>query len=161
MSITAQLPDALAGLARHAQAWQRKPLLRELYQEFYDLIDRWRSDAPGRDVELGSGQAEYRRHRPGTLCCDLMPFPWLDFSADACRLPVTDGGVANLTMIDVLHHLAYVRRFFAETTRILAPGGRMILLEPYVSPASWPVYRFLHREPCDGRVRPLDVAPDQ
>lgn len=161
VSVFSQLPEALVGLERHAEAWRRKPLLRELYHDYYERMEAWRSHVPGRDVELGAGRAEYRNHRPATWCCDLLPFNWLDFAADACRLPLADGSVANLTMIDVLHHLAYVRRFFGEVSRILPRGGRAILLEPYVSPASWPVYRFLHREPCDSQVRPLDADPDE
>jgi len=160
LSVIAQLPQALREVESFERGWRRKPVLRELYHEFYELIAAWRSDAPGRDVELGSGRADYRKHQPGTFCCDLIPFPWLDFAADATRLPMADGSAANLTMIDVLHHLAYVRRFFSEVARVLAPGGRAILLEPYVSPMSWFVYRFLHPEPVDGRVRPLHVQRD-
>ena len=161
MSVTAQLPGALRQLEVHQRAWQGKPLLRELYGEFFDRIDQWRSQVPGRDVELGSGLATYGHHRPGTLCCDLLPFPWLDFAADACRLPLAEASVANVTLIDVLHHLAYVRRFFDEIARVLAPGGRLIMIEPYLSLQSWPIYRFLHREPLNYRARPLAAEPDE
>ena len=160
MSVLAQLPQALAEVAEFERAYRRKPVLRALYGEFHELITRWRSDAPGRDVELGSGGPHCRSRRPGTLCCDLIPFPGLDFAADASRLPLADGSVANLSMLDVLHHLAYVRRFFDETSRVLAPGGRLIVLEPYVSPCSWLVYRFVHREAVDGDVDPLGVDPN-
>lgn len=156
-----QLPQALREIERREQVWRRKPLLREVYREFYELIGAWRSPVPGREVELGSGRADYRNHRPGTLCCDLIPFPWLDFAADACRLPLADESAANLTMIDLLHHLAYVRRFFDEVSRVLVPGGRIIMIEPYVSALSWPVYRFLHREPLDCGVRPLEAGFDE
>lgn len=160
MSAVAQLAQAFEEAARFEQAWRRKPLLRTLYGEFYELMVQWRSDVAGRDVDLGSGRGGYQEHCPGALCCDLIPFPWLDFASDASYLPLADGSVANLTMIDVLHHLAYVRRCFDEASRVLAPGGRMIMLEPYVSPCSWSVYRLLHPELVDCSVRPLGADVD-
>jgi SAM-dependent methyltransferase len=161
MSAFAQLPQALAHLDVHRSAWETKPLLREIYAEFYGWIKQWCSHVPGKHVELGCGQADFRRFLPGVACCDIVPFPWVDFAADACRLPLADASAANLSMIDVLHHLPYVRRFFSEASRVLAPGGRLIMVEPFVSPASWPIYRFLHREPINGRVRPLSAAEDE
>jgi len=128
--VISQLPQALREIERREQVWRRKPLLREVYREFYELIGAWRSPVPGREVELGSGRADYRNHRPGTLCCDLIPFPWLDFAADACRLPLADESAANLTMIDLLHHLAYVRRFFDEVSRVLVPLSLIHISEP-------------------------------
>ena len=38
---------------------------------------------------------------------------------------------------------------------MLAPGGRIVMCEPYISPMSWPVYRFFHEEPLDLGVDPL------
>ena len=32
---------------------------------------------------------------------------------------------------------------------MLAPGGRIVMCEPYISPVSYPVYKFLHEEPLD------------
>ena len=105
MSIIAQLPEALREVEWFEEGWRRKPVLREVYGEYYELIARWRSNAPGRNVELGSGRADYRQHNPGTLCCDVMPFPWLDFSADATRLPLGCGSVANLKIEQVIKPL--------------------------------------------------------
>ena len=44
-------------------------------------------------------------------------------------------------------------KFFAEATRVLAPGGRIVMCEPYISPVSYPVYKFFHEEPLDLRRR--------
>jgi hypothetical protein len=43
--------------------------------------------------------------------------------------------------------------FFAEASRILAPGGRLALIEPWVTPLSFVVYRYFHQEDC---VEPPD-----
>jgi len=39
--------------------------------------------------------------------------------------------------------------------RVLAPGGRIVLCEPYISPISYPIYKFLHDEPLDLGADPL------
>jgi SAM-dependent methyltransferase len=74
-------------------------------------------------------------------------------SAEA--LPFADGSVGALVLFDVLHHLPSPRRFFAEATRVLAAGGRIVMCEPYISATSYPVYRFLHEEPLDMGADPL------
>jgi hypothetical protein len=33
--------------------------------------------------------------------------------------------------------------------RVLVPGGRLILVEPWVTPFSYVVYRYFHQEDCD------------
>jgi hypothetical protein len=39
--------------------------------------------------------------------------------------------------------------------RVLRPSGRIVLCEPFISPLSYPVYKFLHEEPVDMSVDPL------
>ncbi len=58
-------------------------------------------------------------------------------------------------LFDVLHHLPAPRAFFAEAIRVLRPGGRVVLCEPYVSPLSYPIYKWFHEEPMDLGVDPL------
>ena len=50
-------------------------------------------------------------------------------------------------MMDVLHHLERPRLFFAEAARVLAPGGRLIMSEPAITPVSWIAYHYFHPEP--------------
>jgi SAM-dependent methyltransferase len=74
---------------------------------------------------------------------------------DATQLPFPDGALANIFMIDVLHHLEAPIRFFDEAVRTLAPGGRVILVEPYVSPVSWLAWKLFVDERCDTRADPF------
>jgi SAM-dependent methyltransferase len=86
--------------------------------------------------------------------------PWLDAIVDAQRLPFRNESVSNIVLFDVLHHLENVRYFFDEALRVLLPHGRIVIMDPYVSALSWPIYRFLHPEPMDFRRDPfLIVAP--
>ena len=58
--------------------------------------------------------------------------------------------------IDILHHLGTPLVFLKESQRVLVPGGRLILVEPWITPFSYPVYRYLHQEDCDLTTCPLE-----
>jgi hypothetical protein len=58
-------------------------------------------------------------------------------------------------MFDVLHHIEFPRTFFAEAQRVLIPGGKMVMVEPAITPISWFFYRFIHQEPVNFSADPL------
>jgi SAM-dependent methyltransferase len=140
-------------LAEHAQIWKDKPELRLVYSVWFDAL---LSQAPqgGRVVEVGAGPgvfADYaRRLRPDLrwASTDLARAPWNDVVADAQALPFRTGCADVVLGIDILHHLAQPRAFFAEAARVLRRGGRLAMVEPWVTPLSFAVYRFFHPEDC-------------
>jgi SAM-dependent methyltransferase len=139
-------------IQRNRTAWQRKPLLRAVYSSFYHrlrpLLD---PTLPGRILELGSGIGNFRDHVPGTLCTDLFPNPWLDLACDGYELPFRNATLSHLLIIDVFHHLEAPRAFLDEARRVLVPHGRLIILDPYISWFSFPIYGLLHHEPVGWR----------
>jgi SAM-dependent methyltransferase len=144
-------------IQRNAEAWRRKPLLRRLYDGFYDrllaLVD---PAVPGALVEIGSGIGNLKARVPRAVATDLFPHPWLDVVCDGYRLPFGAGRVSHLILFDVFHHLQTPAAFFREARRVLAPHGRVIMLDPYISLASFPVYAWLHHEPVAWRA-PIDA----
>lgn len=150
-------------LERHAAIWGSRPLLRQIYQRYHQAIDRARCSVPGADIEIGAGHGSFVELRPKTVSCDIVPCPWLDCAADAGCLPFADESLANIIMVDVLHHIHRPARFFESASRALAPGGRILLIEPYVSPISWVAWRYFHHENIDTRAQLLrdDGEPDQ
>lgn len=54
-----------------------------------------------------------------------------DFAAaDAARLPFADASFRSVLIRDLLHHVPDARAALAEALRVLAPGGRLLLIEP-------------------------------
>lgn len=51
-------------------------------------------------------------------------------AADATRLPFADASFASVFVRDLLHHVPEPERAVAEAVRVLAPGGRLCVLEP-------------------------------
>ena len=135
-------------IQRNRAAWEGKPLLRAVYAEFYrrilGLIDQ---GLAGAIVEVGSGIGNLRGQLPGAIATDLFPNPWLDLVCDGYDLPFEHRSVSHLILFDVFHHLRAPVAFLGEAQRVLAPGGRVILFEPYISAMSYPIYGLLHHEP--------------
>lgn len=136
------------------RAWARNDVLRTLYQGWYREIAARLSTVSGATVELGSGMGKLREAAPHAVLTDVAETPWIDAVVDAQQLPYDDGSVANLVLVDVLHHVPQPTRFLDEAARVLAPGGRIVLLEPYCSAVSYRLYRAFHHETTE-----LDVDP--
>ena len=146
--MTAPLAQHQAEIERNLRAWQAKPLLKEIYAGFYRRILALIDPAiPGRIVEIGSGIGNLKSHLPDALATDLFPNPWLDLACDGYELPFRPGSLSHLVLFDVFHHLRAPNAFLREARRVLAPAGRLILFEPYISWTSNPIYGLLHHEP--------------
>jgi len=133
-------------------SWERKPLLRSVYDGFYQrTLKLIRPDLDGLVVEIGSGMGNLKQYLPQAVCTDLFPNRWLDLVCDGYELPFTSGSVSHLLLFDVFHHLSAPRAFLREAARVMQPEGRLILFEPYISLASSLFYGLFHREPIAWR----------
>ena len=124
--------------------WESKEIIRRLYTKWFGRIKEVLKT--GRTLELGGGSGNLREFLPHAITSDIVFAPWLDAVMDAQALPFKEESLDNIVLFDVLHHLAAPVLFFRELERVLRPGGRGVMMEPYVSWLSFPVYRFLHAE---------------
>ena len=80
-------------------------------------------------------------------------------SSVTLALSFQSGSVGALVMVDVLHHLPKPLEFLAEAGRVLSPGGRLAMIEPWITVPSYLLYRYFHHEDCSLAVdvrRPFD-----
>ncbi len=155
---------SLERLEEHRRLWEGKPELRAVYEVWFELLlDGIPEKA--RVLEVGSGPGllaeAARRLRPDLrwTSSDLLVTPWNDLAADASRLPLATGGVDAVVGVDVLHHLPRPAHFFREAARVLGGVGELRLVEPWITPLGWIVYRFFHQEDCRLRLDPWDPFP--
>ncbi len=151
-------------LATDRAAWKAKPVLREVYGDCYRRMAA--ACRPGRTLEIGGGTGNLKEFAETTgldvISSDIQAAPWLDVVCDAHALPFARGSLDNIVMFDVLHHLHRPRRFFTEAERALATGGRIVMVEPAITPLSWPFYKFFHPEPVRLADDPLaEGDPDR
>jgi SAM-dependent methyltransferase len=152
--VTHQIDDQST---EHRKIWQTKPGLRLVYEDIYSRI---RAEcAPGSTLEIGGGSGNFKEYFPSVVSIDIQPLPWVDIAADAQAIPISDSAFDNIVMVDTLHHLERPIKFFKEASRILRRKGRLIMVEPMISPLSNIFYTHFHPEPVDMRQEPLIDGP--
>jgi SAM-dependent methyltransferase len=152
---------SLALLEEHRRVWQTKSVLRRIYGVWFEAVLQ---EAPpaGRVLEVGAGPGFLRAHSRSTrpdlrlTTSDIARAPWQDLTTDCLRLPLRGRCLDTIVGLDVLHHLAHPASFFQEAARTLVPGGKVAVVEPWVTPFSYPIYRWLHREGCRLDLDPWD-----
>jgi SAM-dependent methyltransferase len=106
--------------------------------------------AKGRLIDLGCGNVPlfevYRSHIENSVCADwgnsFYKNQYLDCECDLTRdLPFGDGEFDTIILSDVLEHIPQPEKVWQEMSRILAPGGIVILNVPF--------YFRLHEVPYD------------
>jgi len=106
--------------------------------------------AHGELLDLGAGSVPlygmYRPYVSGVTCVDWAntahPSPHLDLDVDLREpLPFGDASFDTVVATDVLEHMPYPERLFAEIVRLLRPGGVIVVGVPFSYP--------LHEEPFD------------
>jgi SAM-dependent methyltransferase len=146
--LTASLPvDDPATTQLRQQIISSKPFLKAIYDEWYIMLAQALPPGEGQVLELGSGGGYCARFIPGLITSEVFPCADVRLAADAQRLPFLDRSLRAIVMTDVLHHMPYVRGFFAEASRCLRGGGKILMIEPWVTPWSRFVYARFHQEP--------------
>lgn len=130
---------------------QQKYALRRLYVEMYEkyLDCITRSSVGGNIIEIGSGAGFVKDIIPTIVTSDVLPYSGVDKVLDATRMDFPDNSLSCICMFGVLHHIPNTPAFFREAERCLMPGGRILMIEPYLGWLGNIIYRYLHHEPCD------------
>jgi SAM-dependent methyltransferase len=148
------LPSSRRGLddpdttVRRRDLISRKPFLQALYRSWHQrILQALPAIRPGRILELGSGAGFLKEALPDAITSDVLFLPPLDLIARGEALPFASGSLGGITMIDVFHHIPRPRAFWAEAARALRRGGVVAMIEPWRTPWSGWIYRYLHPEP--------------
>jgi SAM-dependent methyltransferase len=97
---------------------------------------------------------------PHCVTTDIFPNPWLDRQENAYGIGFENGSISNLILFDVWHHLAHPKTALAEFSRVVAPGGRLILFEPGMGWLGRLVYGLFHHEPLGWAHPFVHEAPE-
>ena len=146
------LDDASTTLL-HAQIIQKKYFLRRLYLDFYGRLQKAIAGADFcKTVELGSGGGFIKQVMPEVITSDVLDISTVDKVFSAMDMPFADRELDAIVMIDVLHHIPDVRRFFHEAARCLKVGGHIAMIEPANTLWSRFVFQHFHHEAFDPKA---------
>jgi SAM-dependent methyltransferase len=132
------------------QIIKEKEFLYRIYLEWYQLIIGFiPCEIPGQVLELGSGGGFLGEIFPDVIKSDIIFLSTNNVVVNAHDLPFKSNSLRAIIMTNVLHHIPHPDDFFRSATRCVHPGGRIIMIEPWVSAWSTFVYTKLHHEPFD------------
>lgn len=143
---------------RRREVIRSNRFLWRVYDEWYRMIASCIPEGRGRVFELGSGAGFLQHYVPDLITSEVFPCPDIQLVLDARRMPFSSGSLKAVAMVDVLHHIPDTRAFLSEAQRCLRPGGRIVMIEPWVSTWSRPIYSYLHHEPFEPAVKDWTVA---
>jgi hypothetical protein len=131
----------------HREMILEKSLLREIYKRTYEKIFTKINNSSG-IVEIGAGAVSANDFGFNSIATDIVMNPYVKFALDAQKMNLGNNSIPGFIMINTLHHMPDCELFFREADRTLISGGKIILVEPYISLVSYFIYKFLHHEPC-------------
>lgn len=132
---------------------QEKGFLRKLYEDWFAAIVAALPSGAGAVLELGAGGGFLSDLIPGLITSEVQMCSHVRLVPDGQALPLRDNRLRAIVMTDVLHHLPESRRFLREAARCVKQGGRIVMVEPWVSPWLSFVYRRFHHEPFRPETR--------
>ncbi len=135
-----------------------KAFLRRIYEEWYAMIAGALPPGDKPVLELGSGPGFFAENRAGVIASEVFPCPGVQVVLDGGRLPFAADSLRAIVMTDVFHHLPDVEAFFHEAATCVAPGGRIVMIEPWTTAWSTLIYSRLHHEPFDPGARDWALA---
>ena len=124
-----------------------KPFLKAIYDEWYDMLARELPPGEGKVLELGSGGGYCAHFIPGLITSEVIQCSDVQVVVDAQRMPFADRSMRAIIMTNVMHHMPDVSRFLAQASRCLRPGGKILMIEPWITYWSSFIYRYFHHEP--------------
>lgn len=131
------------------------------YQQLYCEIFAPVPDIATKSIlEIGSGSSPLKHFLPTVITSDVLLLDHVDFVFDCHKIAafdaIPDHSVDIISLTNVLHHLQDPMEFLHAATMKLTKGGELLIVEPYFSLISYPLYKLFHHEPVDfGISRPL------
>jgi SAM-dependent methyltransferase len=141
-------PDSDAFTDAHRRILERKRMVQDLFAGFYRRCRKadehyFGSAAAGLRLELGSGAGLIKNSYSDVITSDVKHLAWVDLVARGEELPFGDASLRAIYAMNVFHHVSDPRAFFREVKRVVAPGGGIIMIEPYYGPVARVLFKRL------------------
>lgn len=131
------------------QVLRSKQFLHRIYNDHYQLIKDHLPIPCDHVVELGSGAGFIEDTIPQAVRSDIVFHPFTQIVLDGIHPPLKNESLDAVVFLDVFHHIPDAFAFLKNIEKTLKPGGRIVMIEPWVSSWSKIIYTRLHHEPLD------------
>lgn len=137
-------PDTEEFLELHRQILMEKPMMRDVFAEFYksciDLDNKFFTGT-GKCVEIGAGVSFFKKLYPEIIATDIKKADYLDMVVDALNMPFENSSIRAIYGINCFHHFPDPDKFFSELERVLCVGGGCVLIDPFYGPVASVFYK--------------------
>lgn len=100
------------------------------------------------EVGAGAGLSGNFMSLSKVVRTDYLPWkiPGIQGKIDAQQLPFSDNSFDSAFAVDAVHHIPNPGRALSELCRVVRPGGKVVIVEPFVSYLSFLPYKIFHSE---------------
>lgn len=133
-----RMTDAPADTPTSSQSAERKELWTPFRKASFAFMEREvaRLEAPLVALDLGAGPGQFSeayRSIGKVIGVDFAPYPGVEVVADLSRgLPFIDACAPLVLATNVIEHMADPAHFLREARRVLAPGGALLGVIPFM-----------------------------
>ncbi|HLD06881.1 MAG TPA: Trm112 family protein [Candidatus Nanoarchaeia archaeon] len=140
--------EDISELNQCRKTWENKKILRKTYRSWYKKIAPF-LDKNKLSIELSAGIGNFKDSFLYCISSDIRYSPYIDLVTSSTSLPFSRDSISTLVVIDGIHHYTSAFSFLNEALRVLEPKGKLILVEPYLSPFSYVIRKLFHHEDID------------
>jgi SAM-dependent methyltransferase len=127
---------------------REKPDFLQVVQDLQQLmLSQMKSEDqnPPVYIELGAEVLPMSLRSSHIKSTDIVESSHLDGVLDATNLDLPNNSIDGLFLQNTFHHIPDPDAFFRECGRVLKPGGRVVILDPFFNLLSTRLYRILFR----------------
>lgn len=122
--------------------------LRSYFSFLYEIVNQ-ELETFDSILEVGAGAAISNIFVSRNIVrTDILPFNEFNVLGNCAmeRLPFKDSSFDAVLAFDSIHHSEQPSKAIIELLRVIRKGGKIILVEPFVSPLSYLPYKIFHHE---------------
>lgn len=132
---------------------KKKNFLHKIYDDWYRLIQSFTNDGGSPILEVGSGAGFSEEIFLNVNKSDVLFLPSNHLVMSALDIPFSTESLQTIILVNVFHHLPAADRFLENAQRILKTNGRMIMIEPWMTPWSHWILSKINPEPTDVNMK--------
>lgn len=141
---------APAEIGLDAAKIKKNKFLADIYRDLYDrILGEIPQQRFPNTLEIGSGGGFLKELAPYVTTSECVSVPGVDRVVDAANIGETFAPheLDAICGLNVFHHLPDIAAFLRGASRVLRPGGRVVLIEPWFTPIGQWFHRIVHHEP--------------